>query len=226
MTASTQTLLVLMAKRPAGGAAKRRLAAELGETAAEAIAEALLDCALEDLAAWPGPVAIAPASAADRDWAASLLSRRASVVPQPGDGNLGTRIATVDERLARVHRGPRLYIGADSPALDQPTLEAAAAALGPADVVLVPAADGGVVAMGARRRWPPLAGLPWSTERLADALEAACRADGLGVVRTGHGTDVDTVGDLAALPSRLAADDRPARGALLERLNRLPGVAA
>jgi len=70
MTAHTldaAACLVVFLKAPARS--KRRLATEIGAAATDA-AEHLLACALEDAAAWRGPVVLAPAADADADWLA------------------------------------------------------------------------------------------------------------------------------------------------------------
>lgn len=204
------TALILMAKAPARS--KRRLASELGDAAATALAERLAACALEDLAAWPGPVFAASAADEDKPWLASAAPGL-PVVPQ-GGGNLGQRIERVNRSLHARGIERQLFVGIDCPELDGPYLRCAARALNGADAVLCPAGDGGVVAMGVRGLWPPLGALPWSRESLAAALERACRAAGMTVAALEPLTDIDTFADLAGLGQRLAADPRPARAAL------------
>src|SRR5690606_21879150 len=89
------------------------------------------------------------------------------------------------------------------------------------DVVLGPAADGGVVLMGTRRAWPALEPLPWSTDRLGAALGEACRRAGSSVASLEPRTDIDTFADLTGLGRTLARDRRPARRALREWLERV-----
>ncbi|HEY8520755.1 MAG TPA: TIGR04282 family arsenosugar biosynthesis glycosyltransferase [Gammaproteobacteria bacterium] len=197
--------LVVMLKAPERS--KRRLAAEIGPRATEA-ARHLYQCALEDLAEWPHDVCFAPASAADP----CPVGADGFVVVQP-TGNLGERIEHVDRELRR--RGVRraVFIGTDCIELDGSYLRDAASALDAHDVVLGPARDGGVVLMGARRPWPELGDLPWSTAALGAALRERCLAAGLSVALLAERGDVDTQADLAAARHRLAADPRPARRA-------------
>ncbi len=183
--------VVLMMKSAARS--KRRLAEHLGAQRATQVAQCLLDCAREDLTAWPGPVCVAP-SAADEHIDAP---RAHTTVVQRG-GNLGERINHVNEELV---------------------LERAAAALDAHEAVLGPAADGGVVLMGVRGRWPPLATLPWSTSALFESLHAACGARGLTAATLPRLNDIDTLGDLLALRTELLADSRPARRALVRWLS-------
>ena len=84
--------------------------------------------------------------------------------------------------------------------------------------MLGPAADGGVVLMGVRGRWPALAALPWSTSALFESLHAACAAGGLRAATLPRLNDIDTLGDLLALRTELLADSRPARRALMRWL--------
>jgi rSAM/selenodomain-associated transferase 1 len=229
-TANHDAVLVVLCRRPRPGVGKQRLAAAVGRDAALAIASALLDCTLEDLAGWPGPIVLSPSEAQDADWARSLLGARAQVLAQPA-GNLGERLEAVDRELRRRGHARLLYIGTDAPALPAGLFAAAAAALDDVDVVLAPARDGGVTLMGARRAWPPLAALPWSTAALGAALEAACRARGDSLGRLATSNDVDEAADLDWVCAALAADPRAARRELcrlarLARVGEPPGDAA
>ena len=156
---------------------------------------------------------LAPASAADRDWAAGLIQRPARVVPQE-NGNLGARLNYLDQALRRDGPARLLYIGSDAPLLDYAYYARARIALDHADVVLGPAEDGGVALMGARVPWPELDDLPWSTADLGEALHRRCRARGLHVRELAVQYDVDELAQLPRLYRDLARDPRPARSAL------------
>lgn len=212
--------LVLFCRRPMPGEGKRRLAHALGEELALVIAEALLACALEDAASWRGRLLISPARAEDAPWAGSLLGRPVEVVPQ-GEGNLGERIGAVDAAVRCGGRGRVLFIGSDAPAMRGGDLEAAAAALDDADVVLIPASDGGVTLMGSRRPWPPLADLPWSESALGAALGRRCAAAHLTVVGLPASFDIDEIADLPPALAALGDDPRPARRRLHALLSTL-----
>ena len=207
---SNDAALALFCRKPAPGAGKRRLARCLGEARTLAVASALLECVLEDAAAWPDELIISPAEASDAQWAGRLVSRPAWVVPQP-DGNFGERIAAVDA-VARARGCDRvLFIGSDAPSMRLEDLTAARAALDHSDVVLIPAVDGGVTLMGSRVAWPDLTDLPWSEASLGEALERRCLQTGRTVTRVGGSYDVDTPADLARAMDQLARDTRPAR---------------
>lgn len=209
--------VVLMMKSAARS--KRRLAEHIGATRATQAAQRLLDCVREDLAGWPGPVCVAPSAADERADAPP-----ADVVVVQRGGNLGERIHHVNHELLALGFERQLFIGIDCPSLDVPYLERAAHALDDHDTVLGPAPDGGVVLMGVRGRWPPLAALPWSTSGLCDALRAACAAAGAHAATLPLRKDVDTLDDLAALRTELAGDSRPARRALARWLEAHPDL--
>ncbi|WP_405241300.1 TIGR04282 family arsenosugar biosynthesis glycosyltransferase [Lentisalinibacter salinarum] len=210
-----QDALVLFCKPPERS--KQRLVPVLGERRTAELAARLLECALEDLAGWPGSVVLSPAEPGDGDWAAGLGLERSCILFQRG-GNLGERLDDIDLRLRDEGYRRRLYMGIDCPLLGVPALTAAANALDEADVVLGAAEDGGVVFMGTGPGWPPLAGLPWSTERLAQALAGACEAAGLRVRWLGRWPDVDRAADLGTLAAALGDDARPARQRLRDWL--------
>ncbi|TVQ47870.1 MAG: DUF2064 domain-containing protein [Gammaproteobacteria bacterium] len=219
--------LVLVFKRPRPGYGKQRLAAEIGAEAACTLARHFLDCALEDLEHWAGPVVLAPASASDVAWAAQRLPRATVRVQAPG--NLGERLVALDQDLRAAGHARLAFIGSDAPALGAGQIEGAAAALESHEVAIAPAADGGVVLMAARQSWPPLAGLPWSTAALGEALTARCAAAGLSIARLPGAADVDTAADLRVLAGDLRGDLRPARRALgraLETMGFGPGDVA
>ncbi len=208
---STGCCVVLMMKSAARS--KRRLAEHIGAQRATQAAQRLLDCACEDLAAWPGPVCVAPSAADER-----IDTPAPDAVVVQRDGNLGERINRVNEELVRRGFEQQLFIGIDCPGLDVAYLERAAAALDEHDTVLGPAADGGVVLMGVRGHWPELGSLPWSTGTLFEALRATCAAHGSSPATLQRLKDVDTLDDLLALRSALLEDPRPARRALLRWL--------
>ena len=214
----TEPTLILVCKRPAPGSGKQRLAASLGIEMTQKVAEALLACALEDACNWPGPVVIAPASAADVDWARNLSAPIPSpvmIIPQV-TGNLGQRLNTLDQTLRAQGMKQLVFIGSDSPGLDTADYAATRAALQHADIVLIPALDGGVVLMASRCAWPDLSALPWSSDQLGATLIDACRSAKQSVKTLGQGADVDEIGDFVKLVDLLKHDQRPARRLLLE----------
>ncbi|MBX9636599.1 MAG: DUF2064 domain-containing protein [Nitrosomonas sp.] len=213
-----EATLILVCKKPAPGIGKQRLAANLGNGMTQKVAEALLACALEDACDWPGPVVIAPANVEDVDWARAFsapIPSSVTIVPQVA-GNLGQRLNALDQTLRAQGMKQLVFIGSDSPGLNTTDYAATRAALQHADIVLIPALDGGVVLMANRYAWPDLSALPWSSDQLGAALIDACRTAKQSVKTLGHGTDVDEMEDLVRLVTLLQRDSRPARCALLE----------
>lgn len=206
--------LVLCCKAPRRS--KRRLVAQLGEATAAA-AEHLLACALEDLAGWPGEAVVAPASDDDADWLLAQPGHGFATIVQRG-GSLGTRINHVDAVLRSGGRKRLIFIGADCPALDSAYLARADRALETNDAVIGPATDGGVVLMGARRPWPELGDLAWSTPDLREELDARLRGRGWSIAGLDVRADVDTIEDLTTAAEELVGDDRSARRALVDWL--------
>jgi len=212
-----QTTLVIFCKRPMHGQGKQRIAATLGKDAAYQVACALLNCALEDARSWPGPVVLSPGSESDRQWAEDLLLIECQVVPQC-EGNMGEKLNYVDRILRQQGASPLLFIGTDAPEHTPRHYAEFDQLLQNNDIVLSPAEDGGVTAMGGSCPWPALDNLPWSTPQLGDELAAACKAPGFRVAFSSVGYDVDTEADLHRLLDSLAYDSRPARQQLLQLL--------
>lgn len=204
--------LVLVCKRPVMGVGKQRLVAHFGMEKTQKIAQALLNCALEDAVSWDGPVVIAPASYKDHDWAASLLplSKKVKIQPQTR-GNLGQRLNELDRTLRQDGLKKLIFIGSDAPSLTESDYEACRHALQRHDTVLIPASDGGVALMASRYPWPELAELPWSTDRLGVALADCCRRAGWSVALLEQRSDVDEMADCLRLVALLRNDERSAR---------------
>ena len=218
--------LVVFCKRPHAGNGKQRLAASIGSQSALGIAEALLHCTLEDVRDWPGQLVIAPASAADQDWAASLHAG-AEVIVQT-DGNLGQRLQHIDQFLLQQGCAQRIFIGTDAPLLSQHTLHDAARAMQHNDVVLQPALDGGVTLMATKPAWPDLNELPWSNSDLGLALQAACLVAGHNLFLLPASIDIDVLADLHQVRPALLDDHRLARQNLLQAIDAVlaPGSAS
>lgn len=207
----TATLLVFC-KQPKLGQGKQRLAATLGKDVAFEIASALLACALEDAAKWPGPVVLSPADSTEEEWARNLLCH-AEVVAQP-QGNLGHRIMSVDQQLRDKGHQTIMIIGTDAPMLNEAVFSQALDGLTHSDVTLSAAEDGGVTLMGSRIHWPNIVDIPWSTDRLGESLHYKCVQAGRSISYTQPSYDIDHEKDLHKLIVDLEHDLRPARQAL------------
>jgi len=128
-----------MAKAPALGCVKSRLARDVGDARALAVYHQLLAVTAAAAARWTGPVLLA--SAGDEAHFADSAVEGLPREPQP-DGELGVRIAAaLRAGLARAEA--TIVIGSDCPGLSQDALAAVVAALDEAPVAFGPAADGG-----------------------------------------------------------------------------------
>jgi uncharacterized protein len=171
---------------PRLGVGKRRLAREIGDRAALRFQLATLHRLVRGLARdrrFRTVLAVTPRGG-------RIMGLDAPRVAQ-GQGDLGAR-------MARVLGGARraVLMGSDIPDARAADAAAAFAALGRADAVCGPAADGGfwLVGFGPRRVARPFAGVRWSTAHaLADTV-ANFAGRRVGFVRTLR--DVDTAADL------------------------------
>lgn len=215
-----QPALVLFCKQPRLGSGKQRLAASVGQQKALEIAAALLDCALEDAASWPGTFFVSPAAPDEAEWAELLQCRPVLagtdvMVRIQCDGNLGTRLANMDTRIRESGANKIVFMGSDAPALTASHFNDVRRALDDYDVVLADCADGGVSLMASRTGWPSMEELPWSTANLGNALASACTLSGRSVYRFDGSLDLDDERDIEPLLALLANDTRPMRRSLV-----------
>ena len=187
--------LVVMVKEPRPGRVKTRLARDIGAVEAAwwfrhqslALLRRLRD------PRWRLVLAVGPDAEgmASRVWPRGLAR-----VPQ-GRGDLGRRMGRL---LRAMPPGPACVVGADIPRLSRAHVAEAFAALGGADAVLGPAADGGYWLVGLRRTAAVPAGLfegvRWSTPDAMANTEATMA--GLRVAHVAMLSDVDTGADLRA----------------------------
>lgn len=149
------TSIIVLAKNPAVGEVKTRLAPALGMNGACRFYRALLVRTLDVLANYP---------AARRIWCYSgpldaeifaHLDRRILCAPQKGEG-LGPRMHdALDEALK--HTEKAILIGADCPELNAAYLAQAEAVLAAgSDLVFGPSHDGGYVLVGVQRTCPDI----------------------------------------------------------------------
>jgi rSAM/selenodomain-associated transferase 1 len=192
--------LVVLAKWPRAGHAKRRLAAVIGPLASTALAHAFLcDTAVlaERSAADTILVAFAPPSAADR---VAAVFTGARLVAQPR-ASFGTRLARAIE-AGRARARHVVLIGSDSPALDPRIVRDAFAALeSGAGCVLGPSRDGGFYLIGCSAPLPPslFQRMPWSTSAVFALTRDRARAAGVAVALLPEAYVVDEAASLALL---------------------------
>lgn len=205
------SIALVVAKAPAPGRAKTRLAASVGAQAAAALAEALLLDTLDGCRAEADRVGLLCASPDDVAALRDLAGPDAPIVVQDGAG-LSAALASGARAGLALARAV-LLVSADVPGVPPGALGRAVRLLdGGVDVVLGPGDDGGYWLVALRAEHPGLFdGMAWSTgDVLADTLTRA-RQLGLAVELVDAWRDVDTAADLAALAA--AADALPGRRA-------------
>jgi rSAM/selenodomain-associated transferase 1 len=197
----SRTALVVMARYPAVGAVKTRLARTLGSARACALYRAFLRD-IDMRFAGGRRVLLWAFHPPDSDFP-SLLTSGAACLPQRG-ADLGERMHNCFRRLCGDGFAPVLMIGADVPHVRDEWLDEAEERLAEVDVVLGPTADGGYYLVAMRNAHDVFTGVPLSTPRvLAETCQKAARA-GLRVHLLPASFDVDGEDDLARLRRLLA----------------------
>lgn len=187
--------VAVLAKAPIPGLAKTRLIPAIGAHAAAVLQERLTERAVETAcAADVGPVTLWCTPNLDQASFQDLALRFHIALKQQPDGDLGDRMLGA----IAAQNGPTLVIGTDCPALTPEHLRAAAQALDDADVVLIPAEDGGYVLIGARAPQPQLfSGIVWGTSSVLTQTRTRIAELNLKAVELPTLWDVDTEADLA-----------------------------
>lgn len=192
-----------MAKAPIPGLAKTRLIPTLGAHAAAVLQERLTEQTVQTaLAAGVGPVTLWCAPDTTHASFRDLAVRFPIALSRQPDGDLGARM------LAALETGgdPTLVIGSDCPAFTPEHLRAAADVLDHADVVLIPAEDGGYVLIGSRTPQAELfRGVSWGTPTVLAKTHERIATLNLKAVELSPLWDVDTESDLARLERELPA---------------------
>jgi len=199
-----------MAKHPAPGRAKTRLAAAIGAPAAVSLSRAFIRDLATRLAALPYAVTWAywPRGVPFRALLGGLPAGWRCRLQRGRD--LGERMTNaIRDELAR-GCGPVLVIGADVPHLSAAALaEAAAALTSGSDLVLGPAADGGYYLIGVTACRPALfSEMPWGSEAVFVTTRRRARRLGLRTHVLSPTFDIDEREDLDRLRALIA------RGAL------------
>jgi rSAM/selenodomain-associated transferase 1 len=186
------------------GFAKTRLIPSIGAHAAAVLQERLTEQAVATaLAATIGPVTLwAAPDARHPSFIKMVVQQRITLKPQP-DGDLGARMLAATAATG----GPTLVIGTDCPALTPLHLRGAARALHEgAEVVLIPAEDGGYVLIGTRTAQPELfSGIAWGSATVLAETRTRIMARSLVLNELPPLWDVDTEDDLARLEREIPA---------------------
>lgn len=180
--------VIVFARAPRLGV-KRRLGAGIGAMAALRFYRAQLAATLRQARdpRWRTVLAVTP------DHARARWPRGVARIGQ-GRGDLGARMARALGRWRRA-----VLVGSDIPGLSRDDLAAAFRALGRAEAVFGPAADGGywLVGHGPRRPARPFAAVRWSTRHAFSDTLANFAGRRVALLRTLR--DVDTAADLRAV---------------------------
>jgi rSAM/selenodomain-associated transferase 1 len=187
--------IAILAKAPVPGLTKTRLIPSIGAHAAAILQERLTERAVATArAAAVGPVSLWCAPDPGHSSFRELVTRHAVTLKRQPAGDLGTRMLAAMAASGR----PTIVIGTDCPAFTPEHLRAAAHALRDADVVLIPAEDGGYVLIGARGAHPQLfSGIAWGTPTVLAETRARIAALGLKSIELPALWDIDTEADLA-----------------------------
>lgn len=199
---------MVLARGPAPGRCKRRLAADLGIAAAAAIQERLCRHTLAAVALARLPTGtrrvlavqgIGPGAA--RRWARSRWPTQEAggelgIVAQ-GKGSLGLLLQRQVIRARREGAERVVLIGSDLPQLASADLREAFQALAHVPLVLGPAGDGGYWLIGLNGSWPRLfSGIAWGTAAVLEQTLAAAAAIGLEPALLARRDDLDRRCDL------------------------------
>jgi rSAM/selenodomain-associated transferase 1 len=197
-----------MARYPAAGAVKTRLARVIGAERAGQLYQAFLHD-LDGRFARGRRALVWAFHPPERDFS-SLVRPGSRCIPQLG-ADLGERMHHCFRLLSEEGYTRTLIIGADAPHLREDWLDEGEAALEEADVVLGPAQDGGYYLIGMRAPHDVFAGIQMGTPTvLADTLAKAERR-GLRVHLLPRTFDVDEAADLLRLRQLLANEVDAAR---------------
>ena len=201
MSATCSRQLIVMARWPAPGRCKRRLAQELGAARAAQIQARLtvhtLAAARDARQGYGLELVLAVEGlgglAASR-WGQALGADRTVL---QGRGALGVRMQRQFQRAAREGASKVVLIGSDLPELEASDLSAAFTSLGHCQGVLGPALDGGYWLIGLRRPEPELlAGIAWGGAQVLEQTLAAMARRGLEPELLTRRGDLDWARDL------------------------------
>lgn len=191
---------VILAKAPRSGQVKTRLIPALGPQGAAALARRMIEHTVtQALAADIGEVELCRAPEDDPSWSGLDLPAGLLMSDQ-GEGDLGERMARASRRVVEGGQAV-LLIGTDCPALTPSRLRDIHAAMVRSDSVMVPATDGGYVALGLHRFHPQVfSNITWSTQTVAAVTLRRLQDLGWSVRQLSPEHDIDEPADLRHLP--------------------------
>jgi uncharacterized protein len=188
--------LVVLAKAPRPGHAKTRLCPSLSEPEAASLAEAMLRDVLGRR--WPVSRRLLATMGAEHPVWELAVAEGWTRIQQRGE-HLGERMwnAAMD---ARGDASGVLILGSDAPHVPPDRFAEALDALSAHDAAVVPADDGGYVAIATRPNGAPLFGpLAWGTSHVLRQTMDAAKDAGLRLHVTAPTYDLDEIADLRRL---------------------------
>jgi rSAM/selenodomain-associated transferase 2/rSAM/selenodomain-associated transferase 1 len=205
--------LQIFAREPVPGEVKTRLARSIGDEAAaqvyaELAARCLAAAALARNQGTFGRVELWCTRLADAACCAAWAHHYGFELHEQSSGDLGARMQMAS--ASALARGERIVlVGTDCPELDAAALAGIATALDGADAALIPAQDGGYVAIGLARPLDVFAAVPWSTPEVAAVTRARLAAAGARWRELPALRDIDDEADLAWWRARNAPAQAP-----------------
>lgn len=193
-----------MTRAPVTGQTKRRLIPAIGAERAAALHRAMIHRAVTSaLASGVGPVELWCTPNTDHEVFRTLRRRMRIAVHTQVGADLGARMLGAIEARS----GATAVIGTDCPFLEPGDLVRTAGVLrsSDADVVIVPAMDGGYVLIAVDRPRPELfAAVDWGTGRVLAQTRERARAARLRLLELEPRRDIDRAEDLDTLDGVLS----------------------
>jgi len=180
--------LLVLAKRPAPGRCKQRLAKTLGDQAAARVQQRLLEHTMAVARLWRH---------SDPAGSVALL-----FAEHQGHGSLGQRLQRLMGRSLRQGARQVVVVGSDLPSLSPLLLRQAFAGLDQQPLVLGPALDGGYGLIGltaagfAQQRGRLFSGIPWGGDQVLSCTQAQAKAQAMGLQLLSQQRDLDRITDL------------------------------
>lgn len=201
---------MIFAKAPIPGYAKTRLIPALGEPGSACLAKRLLEHATaEAVNADLGPVVLYASPFPMSQWPSICLPQSLEFNPQ-GTGDLGARLTAACEQVFGTDWDglPVIITGTDCPGLTSEILGQISSELADNDAVLVPASDGGYVAMGISRFSASIfSDIDWSTEHVSRQTIERFETLGWRYAILPQMHDIDEQQDLQWLPQSWSLKD-------------------
>jgi rSAM/selenodomain-associated transferase 1 len=218
---SGRPVILVMGRTPELGRVKSRLARTMGRHAALRLHTAFLQDSL----------ALAQTAARSIKGSAFLAYEGLAPPSEPDlailpsfpqcSGNLGQRQAHAQDLLFSLGAGAVITMGSDSPNLPVDRLLSAWHERSRADLIVVPAVDGGYIMVSHTRPLPEIyRNVPWGTPGALAAVEKNAASGGLTVRRLASWHDIDDQDDLRRLQQELslAPDSAPCSARVLDEL--------